>query len=96
MTDLQDHGPTRMRRYGRTKDQIDTQDATTITWLIGVATAIVAGGYLFLATDSGVDQATLDAAVGARSNAAAHTGTATAEGMSPVPVSTSLSTPPLD
>ena len=97
MTDIQqDHGPTRLRRFGRTRNEIDTEDAVTVTWLVGVATAIVARGYLFLATDSGVDQATLDAAVGARSEHAAHSGSATAEGMEAVPVSSALASPPFD
>lgn len=95
MTDLQDHGPAHGRRYGRTKDQIDTQDAMTITWLVGVATAIVAGGYLFLATDSGVDQATLDAAVGARTETATHSDGSTSA-MTPAPVSAVISTPPIE
>ena len=97
MTDIQqDHGPTRLRRFGRTKNQIDTEDAVTVTWLVGLATVIVAGGYLFLATVSGVDQAPLDAAVGARSEHAAHTGSATTEGMEAVPVSSALASPSFD
>jgi hypothetical protein len=96
VTDLQDHGPSRIRRYGRTKDEIEIEDAATITWLVGVATAIVAGGYLFLATASGVDQATLDAAVGARSETVASSDGSTTEGMTPAPVSAVLPTPPLD
>ena len=96
MTHLQDHGPAPDRRYGRTKHQIDTEDALTITWLVGVATAIVAGGYLFLATDSGVDQATLDAAVGARTETAAHSDGSSVRTMTPAPVSAVISTPPID
>ena len=105
MTDIQqDHGPAHTRRFGRTRTEIDTEDAVTVTWLVGVAAAIVAGGYLFLATDSGVDQATLDAAVGARSANAAQTAEPVArdlpmsEGLQATPVASTstLATPPLD
>ena len=105
MTDIQqDHGPAHTRRFGRTKTEIDTEDAVTVTWLVGVAAAIVAGGYLFLATDSGVDQATLDAAVGARSANAAQAAQVAAqdipmsEGLQATPVASTstLATPPLD
>ncbi|TDH39044.1 hypothetical protein E2A64_08150 [Pseudohoeflea suaedae] len=104
MTDIQqDHGPAQTRRFGRTKTEIEIEDAATVTWLIGVAAAIVAGGYLFLSTFSGVDQATLDAAVGARSANAAHSGTATVDGShlsegmqaTPVAATSTLATPPI-